>query len=76
MIIFSEISFFLCFSGSRSSDGADIGINEKMSPCKLSEFTSPSLGTSNNSFPLLKNENVSIILKVLVDVCNSVFIKR
>ncbi|XP_008549020.1 pleckstrin homology-like domain family B member 2 [Microplitis demolitor] len=45
-------------SGSRSSDGADIGINEKMSPCKLSEFTSPSLGTSNNSFPLLKNENV------------------
>ncbi|CAD6218893.1 GSCOCG00011489001-RA-CDS [Cotesia congregata] len=45
-------------SGSRSSDGADIGINEKLSPCKLEEFNSSSPGTSNTSCPLLKSDTI------------------
>ncbi|XP_044016960.1 probable serine/threonine-protein kinase tsuA isoform X2 [Aphidius gifuensis] len=46
-------------SGSGSSDGADVGANEKMSPSKLSEFTSPSPGPSTNSYTLLnQNDNM------------------
>ncbi|XP_020286149.1 pleckstrin homology-like domain family B member 2 isoform X2 [Pseudomyrmex gracilis] len=45
-------------SGSRSSDGADSGNSEKLSPNKLSDLTSPSPGPSNNSYSLLQNENM------------------
>ena len=55
---------FLCFSGSGSSDGADNGTNEKLSPgSKLSEFTSPSPGpSSGNSYSLLQSDNVSFFI--------------
>ncbi|XP_011500496.1 PREDICTED: pleckstrin homology-like domain family B member 1 [Ceratosolen solmsi marchali] len=45
-------------SGSGSSDGADNGTNEKLSPGKLSEFTTPSPGPSGNSYTLLQTDNV------------------
>ncbi|XP_011300680.1 pleckstrin homology-like domain family B member 1 isoform X2 [Fopius arisanus] len=45
-------------SGSGSSDGADTAASEKMSPSKLSEFTSPSPGPSTNSYSLLQSENM------------------
>ncbi|XP_054006490.1 homeobox protein 2-like isoform X2 [Hylaeus anthracinus] len=48
-------------SGSGSSDGAEGGNNEKLSPSKLSELTSPSPGPSNNSYSLLQNDNVSTL---------------
>ncbi|KAJ8679727.1 hypothetical protein QAD02_015514 [Eretmocerus hayati] len=44
-------------SGSGSSDGADNGTTEKLSPGKLSEFTTPSPGPSGNSYTLLQSEN-------------------
>lgn len=44
--------------GSGSSDGADGGTGEKLSPSKLSELTSPSPGPSNNSYSLLQNDNM------------------
>lgn len=47
------------FSGSGSSDGAEGATSDKLSPSKLSEFTSPSPGPSNNSYSLLSTENVS-----------------
>lgn len=46
------------FSGS-GSDGAEGATSDKLSPSKLSEFTSPSPGPSNNSYSLLSTENVS-----------------
>lgn len=56
----------LFYSGSGSSDGADVGANEKMSPSKLSEFTSPSPGPSTNSYTLLnQNDNVSFYFNLL-----------
>ncbi|XP_076651295.1 uncharacterized protein LOC143358214 isoform X2 [Halictus rubicundus] len=45
-------------SGSGSSDGAEGGNSEKLSPSKLSELTSPSPGPSNNSYSLLQNDNM------------------
>ncbi|XP_072752637.1 uncharacterized protein [Anoplolepis gracilipes] len=45
-------------SGSGSSDGAEGGNSEKLSPSKLSELTSPSPGPSNNSYTLLQNDNM------------------
>ncbi|XP_063980545.1 pleckstrin homology-like domain family B member 1 isoform X1 [Diachasmimorpha longicaudata] len=45
-------------SGSGSSDGADTAASEKMSPSKLSEFTSSSPGPSTNSYSLLQSENM------------------
>ncbi|XP_012277170.1 pleckstrin homology-like domain family B member 1 [Orussus abietinus] len=44
-------------SGSGSSDGVDGGASEKLSPSKLSEFTSSSPGPSNNSYSLLQNDS-------------------
>jgi len=52
------ISYYF-FSGSGSTDGAEGGNSEKLSPSKLSELTSPSPGPSNNSYSLLQNDNVS-----------------
>ncbi|XP_066594056.1 uncharacterized protein [Prorops nasuta] len=43
-------------SGSGSSDGAEGSNNEKLSPSKLSELTSPSPGPSTNSYSLLPND--------------------
>ncbi|XP_039307997.1 pleckstrin homology-like domain family B member 2 isoform X2 [Solenopsis invicta] len=45
-------------SGSGSTDGAEGGASEKLSPSKLSELTSPSPGPSNNSYSLLQNDNM------------------
>ncbi|CAL7948340.1 unnamed protein product [Xylocopa violacea] len=45
-------------SGSGSSDSAEGGNSEKLSPSKLSEVTSPSPGPSNNSYTLLQNDNM------------------
>ncbi|CAK9803812.1 Pleckstrin homology-like domain family B member 1 (Fragment) [Anthophora quadrimaculata] len=45
-------------SGSGSSDSAEGGTSEKLSPSKLSELTSPSPGSSNNSYSLLQNDNM------------------
>ncbi|XP_033334415.2 uncharacterized protein LOC117225187 isoform X2 [Megalopta genalis] len=45
-------------SGSGSSDGAEGGNSEKLSPSKLSELTSPSPGPSNHSYSLLQNDNM------------------
>ncbi|XP_017884021.2 myb-like protein AA, partial [Ceratina calcarata] len=45
-------------SGSGSSDSAEGGTSEKLSPSKLSELTSPSPGPSNNSYSLLQNDNM------------------
>ncbi|XP_029052239.1 pleckstrin homology-like domain family B member 1 isoform X1 [Osmia bicornis bicornis] len=45
-------------SGSGSSDSAEGGNSEKLSPSKLSELTSPSPGPSNNSYSLLQNDNM------------------
>ncbi|KAL6266251.1 hypothetical protein P5V15_003112 [Pogonomyrmex californicus] len=45
-------------SGSGSTDGAEGGNSEKLSPSKLSELTSPSPGPSNNSYSLLQNDNM------------------
>ncbi|XP_076619944.1 uncharacterized protein LOC143341138 isoform X2 [Colletes latitarsis] len=45
-------------SGSGSSDGAEGGNSEKLSPSKLSELTSSSPGPSNNSYSLLQNDNM------------------
>ncbi|XP_025154972.1 uncharacterized protein LOC105187474 isoform X2 [Harpegnathos saltator] len=45
-------------SASGSSDGAEGGNSEKLSPSKLSELTSPSPGPSNNSYSLLQNDNM------------------
>ncbi|XP_031778572.1 pleckstrin homology-like domain family B member 1 isoform X2 [Nasonia vitripennis] len=44
-------------SGSGSSDGAENGTSEKLSPSKLSEFTSPSPGPSGNSYTLLPSDS-------------------
>ncbi|KAK2589350.1 hypothetical protein KPH14_007894 [Odynerus spinipes] len=54
----SSYSTGLTESGSGSSDGADGGNGEKLSPSKLSELTSPSPGPSNNSYSLLQNDNM------------------
>lgn len=54
----SSYSTGLTESGSGSSDGADGGTGEKLSPSKLSELTSPSPGPSNNSYSLLQNDNM------------------
>ncbi|XP_011875378.1 PREDICTED: pleckstrin homology-like domain family B member 1 isoform X1 [Vollenhovia emeryi] len=45
-------------SGSGSTDGAEGGTSEKLSPSKLSELTSSSPGPSNNSYSLLQNDNM------------------
>ncbi|KYN16787.1 PREDICTED: pleckstrin homology-like domain family B member 1 [Trachymyrmex cornetzi] len=45
-------------SGSGSTDGAEGGNGEKLSPSKLSELTSPSPGPLNNSYSLLQNDNM------------------
>ncbi|KAK0170033.1 hypothetical protein PV328_010646 [Microctonus aethiopoides] len=45
-------------SGSGSSDGADVGASEKLSPSKLSEFTLSSPGPSNNSYNLLQSDSM------------------
>ncbi|KAK9306528.1 hypothetical protein QLX08_002826 [Tetragonisca angustula] len=45
-------------SGSGSSDSAEGGTSEKLSPSKLSELTSSSPGPSNNSYSLLQNDNM------------------
>ncbi|KAL0117330.1 hypothetical protein PUN28_010289 [Cardiocondyla obscurior] len=45
-------------SGSGSTDGAEGGNSEKLSPSKLSELTSPSPGPSTNSYNLLQNDNM------------------
>ncbi|XP_036150633.1 uncharacterized protein LOC105837973, partial [Monomorium pharaonis] len=45
-------------SGSGSTDSAEGGTSEKLSPSKLSELTSPSPGPSNNSYSLLQNDNM------------------
>ncbi|XP_067205789.1 pleckstrin homology-like domain family B member 2 isoform X2 [Linepithema humile] len=44
--------------GSGSSDGAEGGNGEKLSPSKFSEVTSPSPGPSNHSYSLLQNDNM------------------
>lgn len=60
----TDIDFFktLFHSGSGSSDGAENGTGEKLSPGKLSEFTTPSPGPSGNSYSLLQSVNVRKIL--------------
>ncbi|XP_033210350.1 uncharacterized protein LOC117168730 isoform X2 [Belonocnema kinseyi] len=45
-------------SGSGSSDSAEGGTSDKLSPSKLSEFTSPSPGPSNNSYSILPTDNM------------------
>ncbi|KAK0161803.1 hypothetical protein PV327_008217 [Microctonus hyperodae] len=45
-------------SGSGSSDGADVGASEKLSPNKLSEFTLSNPGPSNNSYNLLQSDSM------------------
>ncbi|XP_018404915.1 PREDICTED: pleckstrin homology-like domain family B member 1 [Cyphomyrmex costatus] len=45
-------------SGSGSTDGAEGGNGEKLSPNKLSELTSPSPGPLSNSYSLLQNDNM------------------
>ncbi|KAL0117328.1 hypothetical protein PUN28_010289 [Cardiocondyla obscurior] len=46
------------YFGSGSTDGAEGGNSEKLSPSKLSELTSPSPGPSTNSYNLLQNDNM------------------
>ncbi|XP_043482493.1 pleckstrin homology-like domain family B member 1 [Leptopilina heterotoma] len=52
-----ESSYGPTESGS-GSDGAEGATSDKISPSKLSEFTSPSPGPSNNSYSLLSTDNM------------------